>query len=155
MDIWRYQDKLITHLAMWALFSIGAGLFMSRARSPEIQGAGKQFIGWGMVNALIAAAGRIFGRRQRQRTAGSDLHMVAQRETRNLSRLLWVNAGLDIFYMLGGALLMSKRGKQDKQWLGQGLGIFIQGGFLFGFDVWHALQLPPAEPEIQELHPDA
>ncbi|MFN2196456.1 MAG: DUF6992 family protein, partial [Anaerolineales bacterium] len=103
MDIWRFQHKLITRLAMWALFSIGAGLFMSRARSLEVQGAGKQFVGWGMVNAVIAAAGRIFGRRQRQHTAGSDLEIVAQRETRSLSRLLWVNAGLDIFYVLGGA----------------------------------------------------
>ena len=155
MDIWRFQHKLITRLAMWALFSIGAGLFMSRARSLEVQGAGKQFVGWGMVNAVIAAAGRIFGRRQRQHTAGSDLEIVAQRETRSLSRLLWVNAGLDIFYVLGGALLMGTRGRRDKSWRGQGFGIILQGGFLFFFDVWHALQLQPTETELQERRPDA
>ena len=156
MNIWQFQDQILTRLNRWALFSIGTGLVMSRSRRLEIRGTGKQFVGWGLVNALIASAGKWFGkRRQTQRSAEPDQKRLAQRERRNLSRLLWVNAGLDIFYILGGALLLRKRGKRDKSWLGQGLGIILQGGFLFFFDLGHALQLESTETEIREGHPDA
>jgi hypothetical protein len=34
------------------------------------------------------------------------------------------------------------KGKADAQWRGHGWGIFVQGKFLFWFDLYHALRVP-------------
>lgn len=61
---------------------------------------------------------------------------VEAQERRNLRRLLWLNAGLDVLYVLGGLLLQRRQ-----HWRGHGWGIIIQGSFLFLFDLYHALIL--------------
>ena len=52
-----------------------------------------------------------------------------------------VNTGLDVLYVLGGWRAMRGRGSADTRWRGRGLGIVLQGGFLFFFDLLNALAL--------------
>lgn len=137
--IWAYQAALTRRLLTWSLFSILAGLTM-QVGGAMARATGIQFIGWGTVDAAIA----LFGQRQSQkRHARPDAVSAAviAAETAKLRRLLWLNTALDVFYMTGGLVLIGRRGANDLRWRGHGLGILIQGGFLFFFDLFHALPL--------------
>ena len=91
-----------------------------------------------MIDAAIA----VFGRESaRKRLAQPDAVTRVARERRNLSLLLWINAGLDVLYMLGGWSL-AKRHQSSRMMRGTGQGILLQGGFLFLFDVYHAINVP-------------
>lgn len=144
MDIWRFQNKIISRLMLWALISILTGIWLRRSKNPELRGAGTQFFGWGIVNAIIAGAGGILGTKRKMRLSESEAQAIAVQETHNLSRLLWVNSALDSLYVIGGAMLMKNRGEGKESRFGQGLGIIVQGGFLLLFDLYHVLQLQSA-----------
>jgi hypothetical protein len=63
-------------------------------------------------------------------------------EERSLRRLLLINTGLDVLYVVGGAVLALTLGVGDPTWRGHGWGIVVQGAFLFVFDLFHAQQVP-------------
>ena len=134
MTLWRFQQRLTGMLLGWAAASIATGLALRRGGDALRRGVGEQFVGWGVVNAIIAIIGR------RPPTEANMLVEVAARQ-RTLARLLWVNTGLDVLYVLGGWRVMQGRGAADARWRGRGLGIMLQGGFLFFFDLLHALAL--------------
>jgi hypothetical protein len=136
MSLWRFQQRLTGILLGWAAASIGVGLAIARGGDPLRRGVGEQYVGWGIVNAVIAVIGRRGASRQRS-AAPAD----AAAQKRTLSRLLWVNTGLDVLYVLGGWRVMRGRGAADTHWRGRGLGIVLQGGFLFLFDLLNALAL--------------
>ena len=136
MSLWRFQQRLTGILLGWAAASIGVGLAIARGGDPLRRGVGEQYVGWGIVNAVIAVIGRRGASRQRS-AAPAD----AAAQKRTLSRLLWVNTGLDVLYVLGGWRVMRGRGAADAHWRGRGLGIVLQGGFLFFFDLLNALAL--------------
>jgi hypothetical protein len=140
MNIWSYQRRLVTILLGWAVASIVAGLALSRREESISRGIGEQFAGWGAVNAAIAIFGGFRAERNR-RLPEADAALTQAIERRKLSRLLWLNTGLDVFYILGGVLAARKRGATDARWRGRGLGIIIQGGFLFFFDLINAVLL--------------
>ena len=134
MGLWRFQRRLTGLLLGWAAASIGTGLALQRGGDALRRGVGEQYVGWGVVNALIALIGR------RPPAAANMLVEVAAKK-RTLSRLLWLNTGLDVLYVLGGWRLMRGRGATNARWRGRGLGIVLQGGFLFFFDLLNALAL--------------
>lgn len=140
--IWNAQEEASRRLLAWNLINIGVGaiLQITGRGKPVLRAFGGQNIGWGVINTGIAVIGRRFARR---RAAQPDAQTPATlyKESRNLRRLLWINAGLDILYMLGG-LSMSQRGKNDPNVKGSGLGIVLQGLLLFVFDVVQALRVP-------------
>lgn len=136
MSLWRFQQRLTGILLGWAAASIGAGLALRRGGDALRCGVGGQYVVWGVINALIALMGRRGASRQR-----SAAPMDAAAQKRTLSRLLWVNTGLDVLYVLGGWRVMRGRGSADARWRGRGLGIVLQGGFLFFFDLLNALAL--------------
>lgn len=139
MNIWTFQRRLTTLLLGWAAASILYGLNLLRGENPVRQGIGEQFAGWGLVNALIALFGwTAAGRRQQQADASEPATQAAER--RKLARILWVNTALDVFYVLGGAMTARTRGANDERWRGRGVGIMIQGGFLFFFDLFNAVR---------------
>jgi hypothetical protein len=139
MEFWQFQKRLTTLLLAWASASIGMGIALGRQNDFR-HGIGEQFIGWGLVNAAIALFGqRGADRRRQQPEANTPAALEAER--RKLSRLLWLNAGLDVVYVLGGWVAMRGRGASDERWRGRGVGIMLQGGFLFFFDVLNALAL--------------
>lgn len=141
IDIWQFQAIVTRRLLIWAGGNITSGLALQGRRDPFLQGFGMQCAAWGLVNLLIALLGR---RGSEKRAAAPEAHAseTLAAETSKLRRILWLNAGLDVGYMLGGWLLARHKGKEDARWRGQGWGIVLQGGFLFLFDVIHALALP-------------
>ena len=143
MNIWQFQHMLSRRLQKWAIVSIGSGLLM-RFGSPFYKGIGAQFIGWGAINAAIALFGRNSADNRAADIPNPGLLSVKEKETSNLRKLLLVNAGLDVLYVLFG-LRMARRDKGDGVRRGNGLGIVIQGAFLLIFDLLHASGLPDPE----------
>ncbi len=147
MSIWDFQKRLSATLSGWAASSMGSGALMVALGDEYLKGMGEQFVGWGAVNMAIAQVGsRSAARRRTEPDAYTPA--VLDEEQRKLSRLLWINAGLDVVYVLGGLYMASTRGADDERWRGRGWGIVAQGGFLLAFDVVQALALAN---EIQDL----
>lgn len=140
MKLWHFQRRLTGLLLGWAAASIGVGLAVGRGGDALRRGVGEQYAGWGVVNAIIAIVGRRGADRRHSRPDGNTPEAIAA-EKRMLSRLLWLNTGLDVLYVLGGRRVMRGRGAGDTHWRGRGLGIVLQGGFLFFFDLLNALAL--------------
>lgn len=142
--IWQFQKMLTRRLFVWSGISIAAGLGMQQG-SQFWRGVGAQAIGWGAIDAIIASFGQVLAKRKQVKLSDPQSPVVAVKETRNLRRLLWVNTVLDVFYVMGGLLFALTKGNTNRTWRGHGWGITIQGGFLFLFDLYHALRLPPKE----------
>lgn len=132
-EVASLADTVTRRLMGWSALSITTGAPLAASQRPVLRGLGQQFIAWGAVDGAIALAGRWSQRRKAEPGAGNE-------NIATLRRLLLVNAGLDVLYITGGAALAVRRGKTDPYWLGAGLGIVVQGGFLLGFDLWHGLR---------------
>lgn len=121
---------LARRLFLWgALSTIGGGI-LQFSRRPFWIGFGQQAIFWGLIDALIAL---VAGRSATRSFSGTTL----RRNT--LRRVLLINTGLDVLYVLGGVIFARTKGSTDEKLLGQGWGIVLQGCFLFWFDLIHAL----------------
>ncbi len=142
MSIWEFNDVLAKRLRGWNIVNIIVGLLLL-PRSAFWRGFGSQNIGWGIVNMTIAVGGTRLTQRRFAVLADPYQHQIQIKEARNLSRLLWINTFLDIFYMAGGGWLAVTRGKTSPRWRGTGYGIMLQGMLLFLFDLFHALAVPP------------
>ena len=143
MSVQEYSLTVSRRLLRWSALSMSAGLLLATSSEPVERGMGEQFMAWGAVDGALALAGMWMGRR-RQAIPGDPERQM--KDARNLQRLLLVNAGLDVFYVLGGAGLALGRGRSDETWRGRGLGVMIQGGFLLAFDLWHGLRFPTSTP---------
>jgi hypothetical protein len=142
--IWHFQHTLTRRLFVWSGFSIAAGLGMQLSNA-FWRGVGAQAIGWGAIDAIIAWFGQRSAWKKQTRLPDLLSPPVVAKETRNLRRLLWINTFLDIFYVMGGLWVALTKGRANHTWRGHGWGIVVQGGFLFLFDLYHALQLPRKE----------
>lgn len=139
-DIWNFQTQLTRRLAFWSLASIAVGLPLL-SLGPFWRGAGIQFIAWGAIDLLIAIFGSRSTNRRKARLSPDELLATAPKETASLKRILLVNTALDVFYIAGGTALIFTLGADNPDWRGHGWGIIVQGGFLFFFDLIHALKL--------------
>ncbi len=136
--IWAYSQAIAVRLRAWAVVSVLAGLLLLASGEPFGRGFGIQAVAWGLINGLIAWAGlRSAQKRVRPPEA----------EARHLLRLLWLNAGLDVIYLVIGAAVIVFLGQTNLEVNGHGWGVVVQGAFLLAFDVLHALRLPP-EPRL-------
>ena len=146
MSIWAFQRELSQRLITWNLANIAAGGFFSLSSSKFIRGVGSQFVGWALVNFAIAYFGQKAAANRQLTLPDADTPERKRIEADNLRNLLWINAALDVLYMLGGRALMKRR-KSSAWTRGAGLGIILQGIFLFMFDVMQAQNFPdqPAE----------
>ncbi len=153
--IWDFQEALTRRLLLWSALSMIAGGALLLFGDAFWRGFGLQALVWGVIDAGIA----IFGRRSANKRlsqavdSGADLAALADREARNLRRLLWINTGLDVLYVLGGIILLRTLGQGDPFAAGNGWGVIVQGAFLFLFDLVHALTVP--EPLPPPPWPDA
>lgn len=142
MNIWQFNALLMRRLAAWNVFNLIIGIKLSRSPDPMRRGIGIQAIGWAVVNFAIA----FFGGTTAQKKVGRSDALeatVMDKEARNLRRLLWINAGLDVAYMFGGRWYAVRESQRPFRG-GMGIGIIIQGIMLFIFDVSHALFVPGA-----------
>jgi hypothetical protein len=140
MNIWAFNALLTRRLFGWNVINMAMGFVLGRNPDALWRGIGSQAVGWAAINFAIA----LFGGRATQKRSVKPDALKAEtlaKESRNLRRLLWINAGLDVGYMLGG-WWFSKREVVRPFRRGIGLGIIIQGALLLVFDVIHALQVP-------------
>lgn len=145
MNIWQYQNKISRQLLRWGALSVGLGIVM-RFGGKFWKGVGNQFIAWGAIDAAIAVIGQVAARNRVDRMENPGTLDVKRTETENLSRTLWINAGLDVLYILGGWLWM-RRDSGDGSARGNGFGVVLQGLFLLIFDIFHARSLPEVDDE--------
>lgn len=119
---------------------MAAGVFLLGGRDRFWQGFGVQTFGWGFVDAAIAILGGRASRRKARRPEANTSEALA-RESRLLRRFLRINAGLDVFYILGGLNLTRQ---ESARWRGQGWGVVVQGLFLLLFDLVQSRRVPLA-----------
>lgn len=157
LDIWQFQDALTRRLTWWSIGSILSGAWMlwgvplmqaePSLRSlfnPVVEpwrGMGVQFLAWGGIDLAIAVFGAAGTRRRKSKLTPAELIAAQAQERTNLARILWINTSLDVLYVIGGLTLAYTLGAANLFWWGGGWGIVIQGGFLFFFDLFHALKL--------------
>jgi len=138
MNIWQFHRLVTDRLLRWGAANVIAGMLLQRHRDPLWKGIGAQSAGWGLIDALIALVGGISTQNKIASLPNPGDEQAQHKEKSNLKMILWVNAGLDVLYVLGGAWV-ARSDKGDGVRRGHGLGIMLQGGFLFVFDFLHAL----------------
>jgi hypothetical protein len=141
------QRNAMWILGAWAGASILSGVGLSvQSENTTLRYLGFQNIGWGAVNAAIAVSALfgLSGQFAALDTLGTDgralLDELSQEQT--FAKILLVNTGLDVGYMLVGAALMwgARNGlARSEEVFGSGLGVVIQGAFLLVFDIWQVL----------------
>ncbi len=140
LDIWSFQGSLTRRLTWWSVFSILSGAWM--AWGTEFwRGMGIQFLAWGGIDLAIAFFGAMSTRKRKAKLTPEELISTQLRERANLAKILWINTGLDVLYVAVGIALILTLGVSNALRQGSGWGIIIQGGFLFFFDLFHALKL--------------
>ena len=144
MDIWQYYKAITRRLLVWSAVSVLVGVALL-AFGPLWQGIGLQALAWGVIDAGIALVGGWVTRRRRTGHSDPSPPGVLAREARNLRRILLINTGLDVLYVAAGIALAITLGADNPFWHGNGWGIVVQGGFLFCFDLLHALGVPGPE----------
>jgi carboxylesterase len=137
--IYRYQRTLTGRLFFWSSLSVLVGVWGWLRGGLFEQGLALQFIIWGLIDVLIALYGQ---KGLKAKINGLPNLNRVETDMRNLSRLLWINTGLDVLYICGGLSLALALGFANPFWMGSGIGILIQGCFLFVFDLLHARSLP-------------
>jgi len=104
------------------------------------RGIGTQFVAWGVIDGLMAVGGQVASENRLKNMPSEDMSERLRKDKRNLKIALWVNAGLDVLYMIGGVQWIARQ-REDNDKRGNGLGVLIQGAFLFIFDLYHAVKL--------------
>ena len=116
------EEDLTRRLAQWAAGSVMVGLALSA--SPPTRGFGRQTAAWGAVDGAIAYAGI----RRRAISGPTD--------PRRLRRILLLNAGADVGYLLVALTLLRR-----PRWRGDALAVLVQGGFLLVLDAGAAARI--------------
>lgn len=139
MNIWDFQTRLTRRLLVWCVFSVVFSMLTFFSVNYLLRGLAIQFCVWGIIDAGIAIFGAYASAKKQAKLQADEL--AETKEANWLERILWINTALDVLYILGGLWLMQTWGTESPLWRGHGLGIVIQGGFLFFFDFFHAFSL--------------
>ncbi len=139
MNIWDFQTRLTRRLLIWSVLSVASATLTFFYTDSILRGLAIQFFVWGVIDAGIALFGAYASAKKQAKLQADKLG--ENKEARWLERVLWINTALDVLYILGGLWLMQTWGAESPLWRGHGLGIVIQGGFLFFFDFSHAFAL--------------
>ncbi len=134
MTIWQLERQLSRRLVLWSVVSMVAGALLLFA-SDFWRGFGLQCLVWGSIDLLIALLG--------QRSLNKKLREAknASEEARSLKRILLINAGLDVVYILIGVGIWIVWGRTGAFTVGNAVGVLLQGSFLLGFDLFYARQV--------------
>jgi hypothetical protein len=124
-------------LGVWALLNLllSGWLVMRTDRRGTRHYFHQMNVGWGAVNAALATWGIIQARPLR--AAGFSLAASLQAQF-DFEKLLLVNAGLDVAYLMVGAWLRARAAateEQPERLQGFGQSVTLQGAFLLAFDL--------------------
>lgn len=140
-DFYRYQHDRLGGLLAWGVGSTLAGLLALRAGDPLQRGFAMQAAAWGAIDAAIALWGRRGAAQAATRaTSGAATAADTARAAAGFRRILWINAGLDVGYVLAALAVLRWAGpRRDRQ--GLGWGILVQGLFLLVYDSSLAMEI--------------
>lgn len=134
-----HQQKAMLTLGGWAIVNIGSGLVLSNQSNGKDKYFHQMNAYWNAVNLGIAGLGYLSAMKQDPSTFG--LYTSAD-EHFGFQRILLLNAGLDLGYIMGGLYLTERSrrhinsdNKKANQLKGFGQSIMLQGGFLLLFDL--------------------
>jgi len=134
----QYQARMMKQLLFWAALSLGAGLPMMLSTREWVRSFGGMTVAWAVINALIA----LLALRGVCHKASQNADAPTQQGwMRQLVRLLWVNAALDVVYIAVG-MGLTLWDSANRMLHGFGWAVMVQGGFLLLFDAWHGWRLP-------------
>jgi integral membrane sensor domain MASE1 len=129
---------MMSQLLFWAGLSLGVGVPMLFSSREWVRSFGGMTAAWAIVNAIIAILSLLSVRRKARQNADAE---TIRGWMHHLVRLLWLNAGLDVVYVLVGVGLIVWN-PTNRMLNGFGWAVIIQGAFLLLFDTWHAVRLP-------------
>ena len=134
-SIYAYQRRTLPVLLGWGIGSAVAGAMWLRSKSDWWQGFGSQFLAWGLIDAAIAAFGlRGATGNLRKWQAGKVDDARHAKDARTFERIVWFNAVLDVFYIMGGRALAANNPTGTRKH-GMGWGIIVQGAYLLVWDI--------------------
>ncbi len=122
-------------LGTWALANISVGAYGWSQQTGQRQYFHQMNLFWNTVNLAIAGAA-LYGNYTTDYMALSPEELMERHE--RIQRILLINAGLDVGYMVTGLLLRnlsSRYPKNEARLMGYGNSVILQGGFLFLFDL--------------------
>ena len=129
--------EISLHRGMWVLQGWGLGNMATgipiaiTSKDPQTVAFFQMNAGWNVVNVGLASASLI-------RNKPVD--------TKKIKRIFFVNAGLDVGYVIAG-ILLSRKGDIDNepQRIGYGNSIVLQGAFLLLFDAFMGWKMHKSE----------
>ncbi len=134
-NLFQYQQNILPILLGWGTGSSMSGIIWLRGGNQWWRGVGSQFLGWGLINALIAWVGIKNAQKKAKQLQSGEINQIEhKRQTKTFKLILWLNAGLDIGYILGGHKLIQSS-KDNLMRSGVGWGIICQGAALFVWDI--------------------
>lgn len=128
-----YQRRALRPLLNWGIGSslIGALLLLGPTLWRHF---GLQALAWGVIDLLLAMAGRRSALLKAEALASGALdESAAVRAAERFRNILAFNAGLDVLYIIVG-LAVAARWAERADRRGMGYGIAAQGAFLLVFD---------------------
>ncbi len=117
----KLAQGLGKRLLLWSISSSVVGIMLYFTSIPLIQGIGLQAMLWGVIDLVIA----VFTLRKNN-----------EQPIEKLANILRINTGLDIVYQIIGILLLVFFW-QNPFVAGNGIGVIIQGAFLFVLDLYY------------------
>jgi hypothetical protein len=139
--IWIFQKALAQRLALWAWASIMLGALCFLSDSDFWAGLAFQFFGWALVELGIAGFGYLSLRRRQAGLSVAEKISAAPEETGRMSFLLRGGTALSLVFSLGGLALFFFTQAHGGFLEGAGMGIFLQGAFMFFFNRYHVRKL--------------
>jgi hypothetical protein len=124
-DVLQHQRRAMIALLVWSGASLAAGTGMLLAEREPWTGFGIQNLAWGAIDAVIA--GVALGLLPKAIEDAED----AQRRRLKFRKVLWINTGLDVVWILAGVAMVIWGNETVRA---HGYGVITQGGFLFVFD---------------------
>ncbi|MBX0327313.1 hypothetical protein K2Z83_06430 [Oscillochloris sp. ZM17-4] len=133
-NFFAYQRRALRPLLRWGMGSSVVGVGLALLPSDYWRQMGLQAAAWGVIDAALAFAGRRSALLKAERSFAGDLSEAKEHaEADQFRRILLVNAGLDVLYIVAGlATAQYYADRPDRRGLGHG--IAVQGLFLLIFD---------------------
>jgi hypothetical protein len=122
-------------LGTWAIGNMVSGGVLSLNRQGTVGYFHQMNFLWNTFNLALAASGLYQSIAEEALTLSLVESVEAQHK---IERLLLLNSGLDLSYIMGGFYLMERSRRaspQSERYLGYGRSLILQGGFLLVFDL--------------------
>lgn len=133
-----YQRRALLPLLRWGIGSSLVGALIALLPGAYWRQFGLQTAGWGIIDVLLAIAGRRDALLKAERSLQGEIDEQGERAAaERLRAILLVNAGLDLLYISGGTWA-ARRFADHPGRRGAGHAIAIQGLFLLVYDLMFA-----------------